>query len=218
MVAGVLVTNTAGTVQIDDHYRNIYMSTKGVVNMVASQISTVTVSGVDPIIVISGPALCGLQFRQNNGGGSFTFNLAGKETGTNEYFIFDIVVPNLSSRPNFVVWDDRGQVTFHSGMKPLRVIDTLVGTVSDNPTTRTYGAGIKTGVAISNLGADLVIVAIPNQPNLARYLRYFSFFKTSNNVVYINPGFIEQTGPRPTNYTGAMPFSWNGMVVDVTNY
>lgn len=217
MTAGIIIRNDYGTVQIDDTYQNMYLTYKGFASLVGgtNQVASVdiTVTGVDPILVVRGNYRFGLRYRVQSGS-TFTFRIWG-DAGDITYYVFDIVPPVMDSNPEFVVRDGAGNVTFHSNMKTLRIIDIINGMTNDAVRALSYGVDRQVAVALSNMGGDMHAQQFSS--NQAYMHWYGAYFIAYGNVVEARPGAFTTVGPNIQDRNP--PFKpWNAMIIDVTGF
>lgn len=228
MVAGFQVINDYGTLQIDETYKNLYFKTKGTVSFTTSEhpddtIKSITyVNGIDPLLVLAGNGSVG-SVGKGKSGTSFNFSIIkgiGTAARTIEYFIFDY--DDISTPPNnsgLVIKDASNKITFHSDMKPLKILDVQKNDYTGGSPTGTfeftYLVGRKIGVI--NVGEGYFTRAVPTTPNATLLLQGI-FSSTLNNVVTTSSGLRPLGGfvaPfAPSNFPTENTF----LMIDVTNY
>lgn len=146
MPAGLQIFNEAGVLIVSDLHKNYHLIEKGTFVIpagggAAGGSFTFTRSGRTlPVIAIRAPALVG-SGEQVVSGGTLTRIFSAPTSAasvTVEFWLFDVVT--TSSPFGLEVYNSSGQLTYSSGVAPMRVAGEVVMTGFTN-TSGTFGAG-----------------------------------------------------------------------------
>lgn len=215
MAAGLTVYNTAGTIQIDENYRNMMVANSGTNGApTATNISW-------PLCAIRSTSLV-LAFNLTNTS-TATYTVWGGGTGYS-WYVFDLRV-TPSTNVGLQVFNPTGELIFDSGQKPMRIVDYLVFNNESewNGQTRTYPAGRTYAVIIGKYATKFVAESL-NRDSCGWEIQkdaYYSGASVNNNVVTF--GWILTQSELLTCESRTMDYTRiNGrlevLVVDVTNF
>ena len=221
--AGLQVNNDSNQVLIDENNKNYQLKTSGSGTCSTSQTSggktryytSITITSVTaPLFAIgntSGSAAVSLYFIGVSGS-DWTFTVMSATNGaTFDYWVFDVAT---SSPENFglEVYTAAGALAFHSGLKPLRIVDIL--TEADGGDT--YTSGRSYAVIQNQSGWRWTKIDFLTGTQYTAFLSAFSV--TSGNVVSVGAmlyeNFLMAGVHVDDSYTGE---DTQFIVVDVTN-
>lgn len=140
MVAGISVFNAQNSLQIDDRYDTYTLNKKYVTKNISPEFLPTGINAFSPT-VLGGEILTGNPSSQNNDVTVYSF------------------VKGLNSADNFglQVFKEDGSTAFHSGSKPLRVVDFVRrairktnGNVDFESLTKNYSGYARLGVVMPN--------------------------------------------------------------------
>lgn len=147
MPYGFYARNDAGTIQIDDQFKNLALASKGVGSTTTSSDSAgsfLTISHVGSTPLIFWQCAVGAVVSSQSSGGTTTWTLycATAASQVITWFIFDApeVIPE-TERYGLKVRNSLGQTTFHSQHRYMKVVDSLVVPVGVVGTEYNYGGG-----------------------------------------------------------------------------
>jgi hypothetical protein len=161
---GVKFVNDAGTVQVDENYANLALRAKATVTTTTlapvvgggtSYVDVVYTGGSTPMLALSCAALAAAP-QLTVSGTTFTWRVyvLGAVGTAVTYYVFDR--PAASTETHGVrVRDAAGSLTFDSGQKYLRVIDTVDLAGSGGVGTKQYPAGKAYAVAAVKPGVQV---------------------------------------------------------------
>lgn len=152
MAFGFRIRNETGIIQIDDTYNNHALKLTGTATMYESlgqpsgfitlRLADITVSGENPVIAVRATYPVGLRKVNNNGDGTWTFQLVAPASHYDgsalRYFIFDRPNP-IATGFGIRVRDAAGREVFNSEHKYLRV--RLFGVVPNGYPGKPGGGG-----------------------------------------------------------------------------
>lgn len=215
MAAGLTVYNTAGTIQIDENYRNMMVANSGTNG-------TPTATNISwPLCAIRSTSLVLAYNLTNTSTASYT--VWGGGAGYN-WYVFDLRV-TPSTNVGLQVFNGSGELIFDSGQKPMRIVDYFVFNNESewNGVSRTYPAGRTYAVIIGKYATKFTSETL-NRDSCGWEIQqngYYSGASVNNNI--INFGWIKTHDElltcefKPIDYNRV-----NGrlevIVVDVTNY
>lgn len=226
---------TAGSIQIDNTYKNLCVRYSGSAttaaagtNYVASK-ATITVTATNPIIAVRSTSyyLC-LYGQTDNGDGTWTFDIRSDgAAGTSfDYWIFDNP-QTPSSNVGLTIKDAAGAVTFWSGWKQLRV--RAMQATPGSSTNYTYDSGRNYAIIFGNMAgyyqrSHSDTTGPGGQPGFIRTINLWAVGgKAISNGINLAPGMsiydqlIVFTNTNSGDVDRAAPGS-PVLVVDVTDY
>lgn len=228
MTAGFQVINDAGTILIDENYKNISMKDKRTVTIGAAGAPQLfganqftVASCVSPVVFIQcstgGCFVSGVTVS----GGTATITVRGPAGVSVTVFTFD--EPTVGSF-GLQVYNASGQVVFDSSNKYARVVDVVSGTTAQ--IVKTYTSGRTYAVAYLKKGSrqQRQFTSSGCGAGSARnwLSRYSSTVKVAANVVtfdwemYYDWGAYDVCEPR--SYNSYTDTSFTAVVIDVTGY
>lgn len=218
---GLRILNTAGTVQIDELYKNMEVRAVGTATTTmaysgAASIAEIAYSGANPILVIrsANPATL---YKQQVSGSSWTFYVVvlGATGQSVDYWIFDNPDNATPTGYGLAVYSASGDVIFNSNKKYLRVVDFFKGTgwSADN---RTYVSGRVYGFATVFAGYGEQLITLSG----GFYIRNEFAMSGSNitNGIRFEGALISSEVQAGSVTDGETYYRFGFMVVDLTDY
>lgn len=188
MPAGIIIYNDAGTVQIDDTYRNVALAVKGQVASTTTNdgsffatvqhadITYTANSDTPPIIAVIGGAMNYL-FLMSQSGSTFTWRVIfgnSNDSVVADYYIFDKPPNNSGSTFGLQVWDAGGNLCFDALYRYANVVGTMsMSYQTDTPSSFSVPAG-RTYVPVQMTVGQIVAsipIQVPQQP--VAYMQQF---------------------------------------------
>ena len=217
MPAGLQVFNDDNVLQIDEGTRNYELKQSGSGTCNTSESSggrtryytTIAVtSSVAPMMALGNCANNVCLYRVSVSGSTWTFVIVSDTNGaTFDYWVFDVAASSPATF-GLEVYTAAGDLSFHSVLKPLRIVGVGGGTY---PSGRTYA------VIMTSNGFYESVIDLEFGPNPYQTLKTLAAVQVASNVVtesgFIFESFLSPTGT-PGEYTSPVQF----VVVDVTHF
>lgn len=213
MPIGIRIFNTSGSVQIDQHYRNLALASASSVTTVPAysgasySTAVVTLSGALLTLGLRSSVACCVEYVDRSGGDwIFYIRAASASPAVVYYYAFDVIA-SMPTTPGLRVWDASGNPVFHSSLKYMRVVDAIRG---KSPThygdrvydpTRTYAWVTSVSPLYSTTVGGMVETRVTGASSYAGGIRLGKILLSAT------PG----SG-------GAEAFEFSGLVLDVTNF
>lgn len=213
MPIGVRIFNTAGSVQIDQHYRNLALASASSVTTAPAysgasySTAVVTLSGACLTLGLRSSVACCVEYVDRSGGNwTFYIRAASAAPVTVHYYAFDVIA-SMPTTPGLRVWDTSGNPVFHSSLKYMRVVDAIRGKSPTHYGDRVYDPGRTYAwvTSVSPLYSRTVGGMIENRITGA------SSYPGGINLGKILLSAVPGGG-------GAEPYEFSGLVLDVTNF
>lgn len=218
MAFGIQIRNTAGSIQIDENYKNLALVAKSTIVTTVSgggwSHVDLTISGVHPVLALRCTTAACYYYYVTNSGSSWTYRLfvnnatAGADTIT--YYVFDEPPAPVMSGFGMLVFNAAGEVTFDSRHKYLRVEDFV-----EHPHTEadlTFTAGRQYAAILSKPSIGLTTGGMaPPYP----LIRFGMGWRAITNGM-ARRTVITATGSVSSPMSAAYPGA--ATIVDVTNY
>jgi len=219
MTYGLSVSNTAGSVQIDNTYRNMSLQQKTAYSLGAGGETTITqTNSVNPMLF----------FRPTSGsvgviyvslsGSTFTWRIRAASASSGDVYIFDEPNAALTSGYGMRVFNSSGSDIFNSSNKYLRVVERFncpYSVVFGNPqgaigstVTRTYASG----VYAVGMGEARMYYTVAGS-NFNFYTDSVSLTSTS---VTVAQNLVRTVAPGTGTHTGFQFLNGNGYVPAIT--
>jgi hypothetical protein len=220
MTAGLQIFNANNVLQIDQDTLNFVLTNKGTATLTTDaswpvdplQSATITITGTNPLFAFASPYdICVL--RTTVSGSSFTYYITSVNCpngGTVPYYVFDKAnAAAISEHFGLEIFDASGNVVYHSGLKPLRIVGATstygINTLPSGPTYAVIQQNFEfrhTGIDthISNTHVTSVSRAMTNANVISVGLTTYENFTNTSPIVLSDFG------------AGAWIFT------DVTNY
>jgi len=213
MPAGLTIFNTAGTVQVDQLYRNLALAAVAIVSTgpayVGSSysIASFTISGTAPTVALRCSVSACVEYVDRSGS-SWTFYIrANSPTAvTVTYYVFDVIA-TMPTTYGFEVRDDTGNPVFHSALKYMRVVDAIKGKSAGQYGNRVYD----TSRVYAWVTSVTPMYSFSSAGLLENRITGASAITGGVSIGKIVLSSIPAGG-------GAEPYDFSGLVLDVTNY
>jgi len=141
MPAGIQITGSHGTAQIDENYKNFVVVANGskvtgdwAVAGASSYLHIVVTNAVNPIVAFKCAEQVGLGYTAISGS-TWTITLLTNNPAALDYWVFDESPSTSPASVGIEIYNSAGARVYHSAQKPLRVAGTGAGTYTSG---RTY--------------------------------------------------------------------------------
>lgn len=204
MAIGISVYNDKNTLQLDG---------RGITYGLVSKYTTTDLNSSENKVCAYSPTVAGGEIHIR------TLKTQAPQPNNIDVFVFG--QPSMPDNFGLQVFRDDGTVAFHSGHKPIRVVD-FIRTPIITPEnyaevfmiTKTYAGYGRLGVIV---GSSTVLISVPANPNSPVQVSQPAITITGNTVQF--SWYTERLPSAARNSVEVKPSGYNDfIVVDLTNY